>query len=252
MIEFNLVGKSYGEAGRGSAPRFALRNVSFRLEPGDFVFLTGHSGAGKSTLLRLIMLSEWPTSGELTVNGRLISSFAQKKAGLLNGHRAFVAKHRREIGTVFQDHCLLMDRTIYENVALPLDIAGGLGKREKTRRVKSVLEKVGLAGCERDTPRMLSGGEQQRVGIARALIHKPKILLADEPTGNLDPELSREIMLLFQRFSEVGVTVILATHDIELLNQSDGNQRVLELNDGGLVSERYLGVAHSEAAHLVF
>ena len=169
-------------------------------------FLTGHSGAGKSTVLRLIALLERPTRGQVIVNGR----------NLGNLRRGQIPAHRRQVGFVFQDHRLLDDRPVYDNVALPLAI-GGVPRREMDMR--AALDQVGLLGRERSFPLELSAGEQQRVGIARAVITKPPVLVADEPTGNLDPDLALEVMNLFQRFNAVGVTVLVATHDIHLLDR---------------------------------
>jgi cell division transport system ATP-binding protein len=189
------------------------------MEAGELAFLTGHSGAGKSTLLKLLMLLERPTSGTLLINGKNINRLANSK----------IPSYRRQLGVVFQDHQLLMDRSVYDNVALPLQVAGQ-PRKEIGRRVRAALDAVGLLSKERHSPMVLSGGEQQRVGIARAVVHKPRILLADEPTGNLDPALSAEIMALFRRFQDVGVTVLIATHDIELINQM--NCRIIRLHQG--------------------
>ncbi len=217
MIRFDRVSKRYGEG------RDALRELSFAIEKDELVFLTGHSGAGKSTLLRLIMLMERPTRGQVEVNGKNLKSM---------GSRAIPA-HRRDIGVVFQNHQLLYDRSVFDNVALPL-IIGGYDHREVGRRVRAALDKVGLLARESSMPITLSGGEQQRVGIARAVVGKPSILLADEPTGNLDPALSAEIMTLFEEFNRVGVTVLIASHDLVLISRL--HHRILTLRDGGLVS----------------
>jgi cell division transport system ATP-binding protein len=217
MIHFDRVSKRYGEG------RDALRELSFAIEKDELVFLTGHSGAGKSTLLRLIMLMERPTRGQVEVNGKNLKSM---------GSRAIPA-HRRDIGVVFQNHQLLYDRSVFDNVALPL-IIGGYDHREVGRRVRAALDKVGLLARESSMPITLSGGEQQRVGIARAVVGKPSILLADEPTGNLDPALSAEIMTLFEEFNRVGVTVLIASHDLVLISRL--HHRILTLRDGGLVS----------------
>jgi cell division transport system ATP-binding protein len=186
------------------------------------VFLTGHSGAGKSTLLKLITLVERATRGSVIVNG----------ADLMKLPRRRVPFHRREIGVVYQDHKLLNDRTVFDNVALPL-IVSGVSHGELSRRVRAALDKVNLLGKERLSPLALSGGEQQRVGIARAVVNKPPILLADEPTGNLDPELSEEIMDLFYMFNQHNVTVLIATHDLRLLGRY--GKRVLQLYEGQLI-----------------
>ena len=202
----------------------ALRNVSFTMEAGEMAFLTGHSGAGKSTLLKMLMLMERPTSGNLLINGKNLNRLST----------AQIPMYRRQVGVVFQNHQLLLDRTVFENVALPLQVSG-YPAVEIGRRVRAALDGVGLLDKERERPMTLSGGEQQRVGIARAVVHKPRILLADEPTGNLDPELSSEIMALFRRFQSVGVTVLIATHDISLINRMQ--LRIMRLEDGGLTDD---------------
>lgn len=202
MIRFDNVSKIY------DGQFEALKNVSLEIESGEFVFVTGHSGAGKSTLLRLIARVESPSKGQILVDGRNLIRLAPKE----------VAAYRSRVGFIFQDHRLLNDRTIFDNVALPLAIAG-LGRSESNKRVRAALDKVGLLSKEKLRPDALSSGEQQRVGIARAVVNRPKILLADEPTGNLDPGLSLEITKLFGQFNDVGVTVLLATHDVGLLGQ---------------------------------
>jgi cell division transport system ATP-binding protein len=200
MIRFEHVTKRYEESGD------ALSDVSFELAAGEMAFLTGHSGAGKSTLLKLIGCLERPTRGQLMVDGRNLGHLPRRR----------IPHHRRKVGMIFQDHRLLTDRTVFDNVALPLVVAG-LGHKEIARRVRASLDQVGLLGKERAHPVALSGGEQQRVGIARAIVGRPPLLLADEPTGNLDPELSREIMGLFERFNQVGVTLLIASHDLALI-----------------------------------
>ena len=195
----------------------ALKNVSFEMDAGEMAFLTGHSGAGKSTLLKMLMLMERPTSGNLN---RLSNSQ--------------IPIYRRQVGVVFQNHQLLLDRTVFDNVALPLQVSG-YPSSEIGRRVRAALDGVGLLEKEQQKPVALSGGEQQRVGIARAVVHKPRILLADEPTGNLDPELSSEIMALFRRFQNVGVTVLIATHDITLINRMQ--LRIMHLEEGELTDD---------------
>lgn len=215
MIELNNVVKRYPEGHE------ALKNLTFKVERGEMVFLTGHSGAGKSTLLKLIMLMERPTRGDVIIGGRNLQRLRASQLPF----------HRRQVGVVFQNHQLLFDRNVYENVALPLQIAG-YHFREVGRRVRAALDKVGLLDKERVNPITLSGGEQQRVGIARAVINKPALLLADEPTGNLDPKLSGEIMSLFQQFNGFGVTVLIASHDLDLINIM--NKRVLTLDHGEL------------------
>jgi cell division transport system ATP-binding protein len=200
----------------------ALSDVSFHLAPGEMAFLTGHSGAGKSTLLKLIALIERPSGGQVVVNGQNLAKVSRRK----------IPYHRREIGIIFQDHRLLFDRTVFDNVALPLVIAG-YSRDEIGRRVRAALDKVGLLSKEKVYPITLSGGEQQRVGIARAVINKPALLLADEPTGNLDPALSREIMGIFEEFNRVGVTVLIASHDLALIEQL--KHRMLRLERGRMV-----------------
>jgi cell division transport system ATP-binding protein len=200
VIRFEHVTKRYPDFGD------AVSDLSFEVEAGEMAFLTGHSGAGKSTLLRLIGLLERPTRGQVMVNGRNLGSLPKRK----------IPQHRREVGMIFQDHRLLADRTVFDNVALPLVVAG-LGHKEVGRRVRAALDQVGLLRKEKAIPVTLSGGEQQRVGIARAVVARPPLVLADEPTGNLDPDLSKEIMGLFERFHQVGVTVLIASHDLALL-----------------------------------
>ena len=217
MITFERVSKRYGDN------HDALRELSFDIGGDELVFLTGHSGAGKSTLLRLIMLMERPTRGRVVVDG----------VDLAKVSRRAIPRHRQSIGVVFQDHRLLYDRSVYDNVALPLLIAG-YTDRDIGRRVSAALDKVGLLSRENAMPRALSGGEQQRVGIARAVVARPRVLLADEPTGNLDPALSAEIMQLFVDFSRVGVTVVVASHDLALISQL--RHRILTLREGRLVA----------------
>ncbi|MDB9963097.1 cell division ATP-binding protein FtsE [Pseudomonadales bacterium] len=218
MLVFDHVSKRYPNG------YDALSDVSFTVEAGAFVFLTGPSGAGKSTLLKMINGVERSSRGQVHVAGQNISRLpARKIPGLRQG-----------IGVVFQNHQLLFDRRVYDNVALPLLIAG-MKPAEIGRRVRAALSKVGLTGREGDWPETLSGGEQQRVGIARAVVHRPPILLADEPTGNLDPDLSREIMSLFLQFSQLGVTVLIATHDLELVESMPA--RRLQLQDGRIRAE---------------
>ncbi len=216
MIEFKHVFKRY------STGLDALKGLSFVIEKDEMVFLTGHSGAGKSTLLKLITLVERATRGAITVNGADLMTLPKRK----------IPFHRREIGVVYQDHKLLNDRTVFDNVALPLIVAG-VPHREVGRRVRAALDKVSLLGKEKMYPLALSGGEQQRVGIARAVVNRPPILLADEPTGNLDPELSEEIMDLFYMFNQHNVTVLIATHDLQLLARY--SKRVLQLYEGQLI-----------------
>ncbi|MFO7550536.1 MAG: cell division ATP-binding protein FtsE [Haliea sp.] len=219
MITFDRVSKRYAEGHE------ALSEISVEIRQDELVFLTGHSGAGKSTLLRLIMLIERPSRGQVIVDGQNLARVSARG----------IPGHRRNIGVVFQNHQLLFDRSVYHNVALPLVIAG-YEQREVGRRVRAALDKVGLLAKERALPITLSGGEQQRVGIARAVVARPRILLADEPTGNLDPALSAEIMQLFEAFNQVGVTVLIASHDLALISRL--RHRILTLRDGRLVSNR--------------
>ncbi len=220
MIRFSRVFKRYPN---GFA---ALKDVSFHLPPGSMTFLTGHSGAGKSTLLKLIMRAELATRGQVVVDDR---NLAKLRSGL-------IARHRRAIGCVFQEHKLLYDRSVEDNVALPLVVAG-TDHGETGRRVRAALDKVGLLSKAGSYPIMLSGGEQQRVGIARAVVARPRILLADEPTGNLDPALGDEIMKLFFLFNQVDVTVVIATHDSRHL--ADHHAAVLALKDGRLIGDDF-------------
>ncbi|QSA95887.1 cell division ATP-binding protein FtsE [Methylococcus sp. EFPC2] len=216
MLQFTKVCKRYPEGGD------ALNGVSFNLDRGEMAFLTGHSGAGKSTLLRLIPVIERPSRGQIVLDGQSLAKLRPRDIPHL----------RRKLGLIFQDYRLLYDRTVFDNVALPLIIAGH-SQHEVSRRTRAALDKVGLLNKEKRYPRGLSGGEQQRVGIARAIAHKPPVILADEPTGNLDPELSREIMALFQEFNRVGVTLLIASHDLSLISRLGG--RVLRLQQGRLL-----------------
>ena len=202
----------------------ALSGLNLAIDKGEMVFVTGHSGAGKSTLLRLIALIERPTSGQVIVDGQNTQRVKRRK----------IPAYRRQIGMVFQDHKLLYDRPVFDNVALPLIIAG-MGYRDAGRRVRPALEQVGLLHKEKQNPETLSAGEQQRVGIARAIVTRPKLLIADEPTGNLDPDLSLEVMRIFRRFNEVGVTLLIASHDIDLIDKL-GCRRIA-LEDGKLAPE---------------
>ncbi len=217
MLTFDHVFKRYA----GAAD--TLSDVNFHLDKGEMAFLTGHSGAGKSTLLKLIAIIERCTRGQIIVDGQNICRINESQTPYL----------RRKLGLIFQDYKLLFDRTVFDNVALPL-LVSGVGYYEVARRVRAALDKVGLLGKENKYPLALSGGEQQRVGIARAVVNKPAVILADEPTGNLDPELSAEIMRLFEQFKQVGVTVLVATHDIDLISQL--NHKVLRLEQGRLTT----------------
>ena len=218
MIKFDNVSMRYPQG------QDALTDVSFEIGKGEMAFLTGHSGAGKSTLLRLILALEKCTSGEVVVNGANLGRLPKSK----------IPFHRRQIGAVFQDHQLLFDRSVAENVALPLQIAQ-FAPGEIQRRVRAALDKVGLLKKEAMLPARLSGGEQQRVGIARAVVNRPRIILADEPTGNLDPELSAEVMAVFEQFSHVGVSLLIASHDKSLLESF--RHRTLTLDHGRLLSD---------------
>ena len=218
MIVFDNVSKTYPSGFE------ALKQVSFTLGTGEMAFLTGHSGAGKSTLLKLILLTERASRGRVEVNGQDYAS--------LKGRG--IALARRQIGMVFQDHNLLDDRSVFDNVALPL-IINGLDAREIPRRVHAALDLVGLAHRASASPVTLSGGEQQRVGIARAVVSKPQLLLADEPTGNLDPELAASVMNIFEELSSVGVSILIATHDLPLIARY--RHRLLTLRDGQLVRD---------------
>lgn len=233
MIKFEQVSKTYPGGFQ------ALNQVNFHLRAGELAFLTGHSGAGKSTLLRLIALMERPTVGRVLINGHDLRKVRSRQVPYV----------RRDIGMIFQDHRLLMDKTVHDNVALPLLIEG-YGHKEARKRVQAALDKVGLASKERHYPIMLSGGEQQRVGIARAIVNKPPLLLADEPTGNLDPKLSMDIMRLFESFNSVGTSVLIATHDLGLIARM--RYRTLTLKDGrmiddGLASEEHAGMQRGDA-----
>lgn len=218
MITFEHVAKRYPGGMQ------ALNDVNFHLEQGELAFLTGHSGAGKSTLLRLIALLERPSRGQVLFDGRNVSKLARRQIPYL----------RRRIGVIFQDHRLLSDKRVFDNVALPLMIAG-VSYGEIQRRVRAALDKVDLLDKEKMYPPMLSGGEQQRVGIARAIIGKPPVLLADEPTGNLDPALSAELMNTFVQLNESGVTVLIASHDLDLIRRL--GRRVLVLSKGEIIDD---------------
>ena len=210
IIEFRNVSKRYPTG------QLALYNVNFSLYAGEMAFLTGHSGAGKSTLLNLIALLESPTEGEVIVGQRPTHKISQH----------MIPAFRRNIGIIFQDHHLLEDRNIFENVALPLKISG-MDRYDIGKRVRAALDKVSLLNKEKVNPVMLSAGEKQRVGIARAVVNKPTIILADEPTGNLDPELAQDIMHTFRQFNDLGATVLIASHDVALVKSM--NKRILEL-----------------------
>jgi cell division transport system ATP-binding protein len=217
MISFSQVYKRYPNGYE------ALKNISFSLEAAEMALITGHSGAGKTTLLRLIAAIERPTSGSIIVNGQNVST-------LKGGAIPFL---RRNLGLVFQDQKILFDRNVFQNVLLPLQISG-FGSKAATRRVRAALDKVGLLNREKAWPITLSGGEQQRLCIARAIVNRPSILIADEPTSNLDADYARDIMDMFVSFNQVGVAILIATHDVELLGSMQ--QRILTLNHGELAA----------------
>lgn len=218
MIRFESVSKRY------SGQLDALREVSFEIPTGEMAFLTGRSGAGKSTLLKLIMLIERASSGRVIVN--------DQDHGKLRGNQ--IPQARRQIGMIYQDHNLLHDRTVFDNIALPLIIAG-MPPGDIPNRVHAALDMVGLKHRAKAMPQELSGGEQQRIGIARAVVNKPSLILADEPTGNLDPQLAVEVMNIFEELSRVGVSILVATHDMSLISRFQ--HRVLTLRDGQLIRD---------------
>ncbi len=221
MIRFDRASKRYLNG------REALTAASFEIGDGEMVFLTGRSGAGKSTILKLISLLERPTRGLVMVNGHNTAALSSRR----------IPAFRRELGVVFQDHRLLTERSIFDNIALPLHAAEtGISLKEIDRRVRAALDQVGLLDRARSLPLELSVGEQQRVGIARAVVGKPRLLIADEPTGNLDPGLSLEVMGIFRRFNEVGVTVVIATHDLDIVRA--WNLREIQVAEGRVVDNR--------------
>jgi cell division transport system ATP-binding protein len=217
MIRFNNVHMQY------QTGHLALKNINLHIEQGAMAFIAGRSGAGKSSLLRLIALIERHNRGQIIINGQNLERVRNSR----------IPYYRRNIGLVFQDHRLLNDRTIFDNVALPLIIAGH-GHTEIRKRVSAALDKVGLLKKASSSPMTLSGGEQQRVGIARAVVHRPLLLLADEPTGNLDPALSLETMKLFEQFNQVGVTVLIASHDMDMIKKM--RKRIITLREGRIPS----------------
>jgi cell division transport system ATP-binding protein len=217
MIRLQNICKRYPESGE------ILAQIDLQLEDGEMCFLTGPSGSGKSTLLKVIALIEAPTRGKLYFDERNVTGL----------NKSSISTFRKKMGLVFQDHRLLNDRNVFENIALPLRI-NGFTPKEIPRRVRAALDKVNLLNKEKSNPISLSGGEQQRVGIARAIVHRPRLLLADEPTGNLDPELSADIMKLFLDFNQVGVTVLIASHDVGLIKGF--NKKILNLDSGRLVN----------------
>ena len=218
MIKFDNVSKRYADGND------ALSHVSFELKNGEMAFLTGRSGAGKSTLLKLIIRMERASRGQVFVDGKNLNRLKHRQ----------IPQHRSKIGVVFQDHQLLFDRSVFDNVALPLRVSG-YSRQQASRRVRAALDKVGLLNKEKLNPSTLSGGEQQRIGIARAVVNRPGILLADEPTGNLDPLLSTEILKLFEDFNQVGVSVLVASHDLGLIARL--KHRIITLDQGQLVND---------------
>jgi len=218
VIQFDQVSKRY------DGGHEALSQVSFAVADGEMAFVTGHSGAGKSTLLKLLGIIERPSHGVITLDGQ----------NLARVRRRGIPRLRRGIGMVFQDHRLLMERSVFANVELPLMI-GGVATHERAGRVRAALQKVGLLAYERQLPATLSTGEQQRVGIARAIVARPALLIADEPTGNLDPQLAVEIMGLFAEFQDAGTTVLVASHDLPLIKRM--KKRVIVLDHGRLVAD---------------
>lgn len=233
-IRFDTVAKRY------AGGQDALRELSFSIDAAEMVFVTGHSGAGKSSMLRLIAAMDLPTRGLVQVLGENLGRLSRRA----------IPGFRRRLGLVFQDHRLLMDRSVFQNVALPLVVAG-VPREESSRRVRAALDKVGLLTMELKLPIALSSGERQRVGIARAIVAKPEVLLADEPTGNLDPSLSAEIMALFAAFAEAGTTVVVASHDLNLVQRMQ--KRVLVLDKGQLIDDfrpRVAGAAKANPSNV--
>jgi len=216
MIRFTNVHMNYPGGNE------ALRNINLHIEQGAMVYITGRSGAGKSTLLRLIALIDRHSRGQIIINGQNLDRVRKKRTAIF----------RRHIGFMFQDHRLLNDRTVFDNVALPLVIAG-YRHQEIRKRVQAALDKVSLLTKINSYPMALSGGEQQRVGVARAVVHRPAILLADEPTGNLDPALSWDMMKLFEQFNQVGVTVLIASHDLDMIKRM--SKRIITLKTGRIL-----------------
>ena len=219
MIEFKNVSKVYPNG------TYGLKDVSVKIEQGEFVFVLGSSGAGKSTFLKLIMHEETPTSGEITVNDFKVSSMKQKEVPLL----------RRSMGIVFQDFRLIPNMNVYDNVAFALRVTG-TPTRELRKRVPFVLELVGLVDKAKNMPTELSGGEQQRVALARALVNKPSLIIADEPTGNIDPELSMEIVDMLDSINKVGTTILMVTHEHELIRRYEN--RIITIENGTILSDR--------------
>ena len=219
MIDFEHVSKEYKRGGK-----LALEDVNFHVDDGEFVFLLGHSGAGKSTLLKLILREETPTAGKVFVDGRDVARMRRHQIPYL----------RRQMGIIFQDFCLIPSMTVYENIAFAMHVTN-IGSKQIKERVNYMLELVHLEDKANVYPEFLSGGEQQRVAVARALAHAPKLVIADEPTGNIDPELSLEMMELLERVSEMGITVLVVTHEHELVHRF--HQRVVTLKEGRIISD---------------
>ena len=222
MIKFENVTKTYEN--HGAATTYALNNVSLQVEKGEFVFIVGRSGAGKSTLSKLMIGEIKPTSGNLFVNGTCVNMLKRRQ----------IPYFRRTVGMVFQDFRLLENKTVFENVAFAMDIIGATRKQIR-RKVPEVLSRVGLANKSKRYPHQLSGGEQQRVAIARALVNNPGLIIADEPTGNLDVQMSQEIINMLDEINRGGTTVLVVTHDLEMVNQM--KKRVIEIEDGSIVRD---------------
>ena len=217
MIQFTNVFMTYPSGNK------ALQNINLSIEKGEMVYISGRSGAGKSTLLKLINLIDRHTRGQIIVKGQNLERISRKR----------IPMFRRNVGFIFQNHRLLDDRTIFDNVALPLIISGS-NHQEVKRRVQAALDKVDLLSKINSYPMELSGGEQQRIGVARAVVNRPAILIADEPTGNLDPMLSWEMMKLFEQFNQVGVTVLIASHELDMIKHM--NKRIIVLNKGRILN----------------
>lgn len=232
MIEYRGVSKAYGS-------RSILHDVNFRVEPGEFICITGKSGSGKSTVVHLLIRAEVPSSGVVSVDGKDLATLPQQVLQL----------YRRRTGVVFQDYKLLSDRTVAENVAFAMEVCGD-DDAAIARRVPSLLESVGLKDRVNAYPHELSGGEKARAALARALVHHPMIVIADEPTGNIDPVQSREILALLKKVNAEGTTVILATHDLSLVEASGG--RVLHLQDGTIVATAPVATSAASRTHQVF
>ena len=231
MIEFEHVSKTYETH---NDENVALDDINIQIEDGEFVFILGHSGAGKSTFLKLIQMEEKPTEGRVIINGQDLTKMKRRKVPYL----------RRQMGVVFQDFRLIDKMTVYENVAFAMRVVGASNK-EIRRRVPQVLELVGLADREKRFPAELSGGEQQRVAIARALVNNPRMIIADEPTGNLDPVRSLELMLLLEKINELGTTVLVVTHEKELVDAF--SKRVISIDAGRVISDGLDGYYGYEA-----